>query len=211
MIMSKPLPEKRPFLFLLGWFVIGALIAVAVTLLDRSIHDLPVDASRLWLPVVFGGLAGTLFGRSDVRLHGMNRRLENSEKRFRQFYQRTPAMLHSMDSEGRLIYVSQSWLDTLGYQREEVIGRSFFDFIADANVQEIKAKHFQSLRTFGEIRDNNYQLRLANGSALEVSISEVAQRDSGGRLRRRSRKRKGGRERFPEDDGRRGEGPARPG
>jgi diguanylate cyclase (GGDEF)-like protein/PAS domain S-box-containing protein len=180
--MSKPLPEKRPFLFLLGWFVIGALVAVAVTLLDRSLHDQPVDASRLWLPVVFGGLAGILFGRSDVRLRGINRRLENSEKRFRQLYQRTPAMLHSMDSEGRLIYVSQSWLDTLGYRREEVIGRSFFDFIADANVQEIKAKHFQSLRTFGEIRDNNYQLRLANGSALEVSISEVAQRDSGGHL-----------------------------
>ena len=41
----------------------------------------------------------------------------------------TPAMLHSIDSEGRLISVSDPWLAKLGYTREEVIGRRSSDFL----------------------------------------------------------------------------------
>ncbi|MDH3455137.1 MAG: EAL domain-containing protein, partial [Desulfuromonadales bacterium] len=180
--MSKPVSEKQTFFSLFIWFLTGALVVVAVTFLERIIHNLPLDFSHFWLPTAFGGLAGILFGRSDIRLRGMSRRLENSEKRFNQFYQRTPAMLHSMDSEGHLLYVSQSWLDTLGYLQEEVIGKDFFDFVVGENIPEIRAKHFEMLRDLGEIRDSNYQLRLANGTAIAVSISEVAQRDFDGRL-----------------------------
>ena len=180
--MSKSMFEKQVFLPLLGWFLTGALVVVAITFLVRSINDLPLDISQSWLSFVFGGLAGLLFGQSNIRLRGMSRHLEDSEKRFRQFYQTTPAMLHSMDSEGRLLHVSQSWLDTLGYEREHVIGKDFFDFIIAENPAEIKAKHCKKLRDLGEIKDSNYQLRMANGSAKAVSISEVAQHDCDGRL-----------------------------
>ncbi len=161
--MSKSVSEKLSFLFLCGWSFAGALDFIAVALLDRSIHDLPISLSELWLPVVLGGMAGTLFGLSNIRLRDMSRRFEESENRFREFYQRTPAMLHSMDREGRLLSVSQSWLDILGYDREEEIGKDFFAFIVGENTPEIKAKHFQKLRALGEFRDSSYKLRLANG------------------------------------------------
>jgi diguanylate cyclase (GGDEF)-like protein/PAS domain S-box-containing protein len=179
--MSKAVTGKAP-LILFGWALAGALVVVVAILLGRSIGASPTDPQHLWLPVIFGSLLGALFGRSDIRLRGMSRRLEDSEKRFHQFYQKTPAMLHSMDSEGNLIYVSQSWLDILGYDREDVIGKDFFDFIIADNLSEIRAKHFQNLDNFGEIKDTNYQLRLADGSTIEVAISEVAQRDSNGHL-----------------------------
>lgn len=180
--MSKFVLGKQSFLFLCGWFFAGALTVAIMTFLERSFHDLPMEASQWWFPVVFGGLLGLLFGRSDIRLRGMSHRFKDSENRFRQFYQKTPAMLHSMDSEGHLLYISQSWLDTLGYDRDEVIGKDFFDFVVGDDVQEIRAKHFQILRDLGEIRDSNYQLRLANGSTIDVSLSEVAQRDYDGKL-----------------------------
>ncbi len=157
-------------------------MAIAATFLGRSHQDLPVEFGQLWLPVGFGGLLGVLFGRSDIRLRSINRRLGDSERRFQQFYQKTPAMLHSIDSEGRLLYVSQSWLDTLGYDREEVIGKNFFDFVIAENNRDIQTTHFQKLRDFGEIRDLNYQLRQANGSSIEVSISEVPQHNYDGQL-----------------------------
>jgi len=157
-------------------------VAIAATFLGRSHQDLPVEFGQLWLPVGFGGLLGVLFGRSDIRLRSINRRLGDSERRFQQFYQKTPAMLHSIDSEGRLLYVSQSWLDTLGYDREEVIGKNFFDFVIAENNRDIQTTHFQKLRDFGEIRDLNYQLRQANGSSIEVSISEVPQHNYDGQL-----------------------------
>ena len=180
--MPKTLSGKQLVLPLCGWFLAGALVVALATYLGRSLHDLTMQIQQLWFPIVFGGLAGVLFGHAEIRLRGMRRRLEEGENRFRQFYQKTPAMLHSMDCSGRLLYVSQSWLDTLGYAAEEVIGKDFFDFIISENAHEIRAKHFQQLRDLGEIRSTNYQLRRANGGAIEVSLSEAAQRDDHGNL-----------------------------
>ncbi len=180
--MPKSGPGKQPFLFLCGCFFAGALIVVVVTFLARGLHSLPVDIRHLWLPIMSGGLLGILFGRTNIRLRGMNCRLENSEKSFLQFCQKTPAMLHSMDNEGTLLYVSQSWLDTLGYDHKDVIGKDFFSFVVGENIPAIRSEHFQKLRVSGEIRDINYQLRLAKGSTIDISLSEVAQRDFDGRL-----------------------------
>lgn len=38
-------------------------------------------------------------------------------------------MLPSIDEAGRLISVKDAWLDKLGYNREEVLGRLSFDFL----------------------------------------------------------------------------------
>ena len=129
--MPKAEPRKKPLLFLCGCFFTGALVVASVTALERSFHELPMELGQLWLPLIFGGIIGVLFGRSDLRMRVMSHRLENSEKRFLQFYQKTPAMLHSMDREGSLLYVSQAWLDTLGYEREDVIGKDFFEFVVE--------------------------------------------------------------------------------
>jgi len=180
--MPKSISGKKIFLILCGCFFAGALVIVLVAFLGRGIHGLSIDISHLWLPVGFGGLVGILFGLADIRLRSVSHRLEDSEDRFLQLYQRTPAMLHSIDGKGHLIYVSQSWLDTLGYNREEVIGKDFFDFVVSENISETRMKHFQMLRDLGEIKSNNYQLRLASGSTIEVSISEIAQHDPTGRL-----------------------------
>nr|NIQ11704.1 PAS domain S-box protein [Gammaproteobacteria bacterium] len=53
-----------------------------------------------------------------------NRRKEHSKEvlDFHKLYQHTPMMMHSIDVEGRLVAVSDYWLEVLGYTREEVIG-----------------------------------------------------------------------------------------
>ena len=180
--MPKSELRKKPFLFLCCWFFAGTLIVVSVTALERILHDLPIEFGQLWLPIIFGGIIGVLFGRSDRRMRVMSHSLEKSEKSFRQFYQKTPAMLHSMDRAGHLLYVSQSWLDTLGYDREDVIGKDFFEFVIDDNIDKLRTKHFDQLTNLSEIRDSNYLLRQKDGLSIAVAISEVAQRDAEGQL-----------------------------
>ena len=51
--------------------------------------------------------------------------------RYRDRYQSTPAMLHTIDEHGRIKSVSDHWLDKMGYAREEVIGRSIGDFVTE--------------------------------------------------------------------------------
>jgi PAS domain-containing protein len=42
--------------------------------------------------------------------------------KYRTLYRETPAMLHTVDGDGRIITVTDHWLQKLGYQRKEVIG-----------------------------------------------------------------------------------------
>jgi PAS domain S-box-containing protein len=44
-------------------------------------------------------------------------------------YEKAPLGYQSLDENGHFIVVNQTWLDTLGYTREEVIGKSFADFL----------------------------------------------------------------------------------
>jgi diguanylate cyclase (GGDEF)-like protein/PAS domain S-box-containing protein len=87
-----------------------------------------------------------------------------------------------MDTAGHLLYVSQLWLETLGYEREDVIGKDFFEFVIDDNIDKLRTEHFNRLKALGEIRDSNYLLRQKDGSSIALAISEVAQWDADGQL-----------------------------
>jgi diguanylate cyclase (GGDEF)-like protein/PAS domain S-box-containing protein len=180
--MPKPEPKIKAPLLLFCCVSTGALTVASVSALERSFQDLPIEIGGLWLAILFGGAIGALLGFAVLRLRIMRHRLEDSEKRFHKFYQNTPAMLHSMDKAGNLLYVSQAWLNTLGYEREDVIGKDFFDLVIDDNVEKLRTKHFDQLKELGEIRGSNLFLQQKNGLSIAVSISEVAQRDVDGQF-----------------------------
>ena len=175
-------PEDRPLQLLCRGFFTGALATGAVILLLNGLYGLSLTVQQSWLPVLLGGLAGLLAGRTTLRLRTTTRRLEDVKKRSQEFYQSTPALLHSMDNRGRLLHVSQAWLDILGYDRAEVVGKDFFAFVVGDNLEQIRAKHFQALEKLGQIRDINYQLLCADDSIIEVAVTEVALRDAKGHL-----------------------------
>ena len=58
----------------------------------------------------------------------MEKELKQSEERFQLLFNKAPLGYQSLDHEGRFIEVNQKWLDTLGYTREEVVGKWFGDF-----------------------------------------------------------------------------------
>jgi PAS domain S-box-containing protein len=57
--------------------------------------------------------------------------LARAERRYEDLYHSTPAMLHTIDAEGHITDVSDHWLDKLGYERHDVIGRSILDFLSE--------------------------------------------------------------------------------
>ncbi|MEZ2223154.1 PAS domain S-box protein [Rhizobium sp. RCC_161_2] len=85
----------------------------------------------------------------------------------------TPAMLHSINKEGRLISVSDAWLAKLGYTREEVIGRPSSDFLTPESrayaIEKVLPAFFQS----GRIDDAEYQMVCKNGQVIDVLLSAV--------------------------------------
>jgi PAS domain-containing protein len=55
--------------------------------------------------------------------------LEQSEEQHRWLWQSLPAMMHSIDSQGRLCMVNDRWTATLGYAKEEALGRRSSEFL----------------------------------------------------------------------------------
>lgn len=102
-----------------------------------------------------------------------------SEQRLRQLYESTPALLHSIDPKGRLLAVSNLWLDTLGYARDEVIGQLSINFLTDASRASAQASLPRFLAA-GRCDDVAYQLRCKNGEVIDVLLSGVMERDAAG-------------------------------
>ena len=63
--------------------------------------------------------------------------LRESEERYRRLYHHTPAMLHSIDTKGRIVSVSDYWSEVMGYRREKVIGRRLTSFFTDMSSEMI--------------------------------------------------------------------------
>ena len=124
---------------------------------------------------------GLLVFIEDVsELRGLTREARQLAERFQSLYERTPAMLHSMDRDGRLISVSDTWLQTLGYERHEVLGRLSTDFLTEAS--QAKARDFVIPAFFetGEVHDIDYQFACRNGALVDVLMSAVCERDESG-------------------------------
>jgi two-component system cell cycle sensor histidine kinase/response regulator CckA len=95
--------------------------------------------------------------------------LQKSEEWFRLLYERTPLSYQSLDENGYFIEVNQAWLDTFGYSREEVIGKSFGDFLHSDWVDHFK-ENFTRFKTVGEILGVEFEMFKKDGSSITVSF-----------------------------------------
>ncbi|MFN0264696.1 ATP-binding protein [Tepidamorphus sp. 3E244] len=98
---------------------------------------------------------------------------EASEKRYRNLYRRTPVMMHSVNWNGRLVEVSDTWIDKLGYTRDEVIGREPLEFMTDDSALKAMAKRVSG--SASNMRDwhEEYRFRRKDGSIMEVELSSI--------------------------------------
>ena len=110
--------------------------------------------------------------------------LRKSEERYRSLYHRTPAMLHSIDTEGRLVSVSDFWAQALGYQPDEVIGQPLTTFMTPESRRVAETEIFPLFFSTGFCKDVAYQFRTKTNETIDVVLSAIADRDEEGRLAR---------------------------
>ena len=106
--------------------------------------------------------------------------LADSVEHFRRLYESTPAMLHSIDSHGRLLSVSDAWLSKLGYAREEVIGRPSVDFLTPASRKHAVTQVLPLFFEQGRCDDVEYQMVTRSGQVVDVLMSAILERDASG-------------------------------
>ncbi|RKH91018.1 PAS domain S-box protein [Corallococcus sp. AB045] len=106
---------------------------------------------------------------------------EGAEK-YRSLYNSTPVMMQSIDPRGRLISVSDYWLSTMGYEREEVLGRESVEFLTPESQRYAREVVLPEYYKTGVCKDVPYQLVKKSGEVIDVLLSAIVERDASGQM-----------------------------
>ena len=104
--------------------------------------------------------------------------LLQSEERFQLLFNKAPLGYQSLDINGYFIEVNQQWLDTLGYNRDEVIGKWFGDFLVTAYQDGFRAR-FPIFKAQGFIH-SEFEMVCKNGNRLVIAFDGRIGYDSKG-------------------------------
>ncbi|MEM8505323.1 MAG: EAL domain-containing protein [Cyanobacteria bacterium P01_D01_bin.1] len=110
--------------------------------------------------------------------------LVDSHARYRELYRKTPTMLHSIDIQGRLVDVSDYWLQKLGYTRSEVIGRKSTEFLTADSQRYAKEVVLPEYFRTGSCSDVPYQMVTKTGEIIDVLLSAEAEKTDDGQIKR---------------------------
>ncbi len=109
--------------------------------------------------------------------------LRESENRFRLLFENAPLPYQSLDEDGRFLDVNKVWLETLGYEKAEVVGRWFGDFLAPGYERHFD-QNFPVFKQACLIDGVEFDMRTKDGRLISVSFNGRVQCDAEGRFLR---------------------------
>lgn len=108
--------------------------------------------------------------------------LSRSEERFRMLYDHAPVGYHEVDLDGRIVNINLTECEMIGYAREELVGRSVFDFLAEENRESARHGFPEKISGRHPLKPIERTLLTRDGRRLEVVIEERFKRDDQGRI-----------------------------
>ena len=100
--------------------------------------------------------------------------------KYRTLYRSTPAMLHTVDNNGLIVTVTDHWLQKLGYEREEVVGRPITDFFSRADRKLYADGKLKALIKEGSFNNLKRQMVTKNGQVIDLVMSAISHRNNHG-------------------------------
>ncbi|MCF6248154.1 MAG: PAS domain S-box protein [Desulfobacula sp.] len=122
--------------------------------------------------------------REIARRKKAEKELRLSDERYRRIYHKTPVMLHSIDTEGRIIRVSDHWVEVMGYKRKDVISKQLVRFFTEESKQYASKVVFPEFFNTGFCKDVPYTYVKKNGEKIDVMLSCYGVRDDTGKITR---------------------------
>jgi PAS domain S-box-containing protein len=137
------------------------------------------------------GWLGTITDIEDLKQAKENLLRAEAQQRkiaaeFQVLYDQAPCGYHSLDKHGVFVQINETELHMLGYQRDEVLGKKFSDFLTAESVPTFR-ENFPGFKQQGWAKDLEFQLICKDGSILPISLSATGVYDEDGNfLRSRS-------------------------
>lgn len=94
--------------------------------------------------------------------------LKESEERFKMLFEKAPTGYQSLDTNGYLLDVNETWLELMGYSKNEVIGCWFGDFLTPEYLK-IFRKQFPDFKSSGKIHAE-FEMIKKDGSVIIIQL-----------------------------------------
>jgi len=108
--------------------------------------------------------------------------LLEAEKRFELLFQKVPLSYQSLDENGYLIDVNNTWLETLGYSREEVAGKCFRDFLTPEYAEKFESNLLR-FKLMGKIQGVGYEAIRKDGKKISIIVDGKIAYDGHGKFK----------------------------
>jgi PAS domain S-box-containing protein len=95
--------------------------------------------------------------------------LQESEEKFKVMFERAPLSCQSLDEDGNFTEVNQTWIETMGYERGEVLGKNFSEFLHPDWKNHFK-ENFPQFKAVDEVLGIEFEMVKKDGSRILVSF-----------------------------------------
>jgi PAS domain S-box-containing protein len=148
---------------------------------DKEGNLIPVEISGVKYKIdgedYYYGIARDITERKEAE-----RKILASEEKYRLYFDHAPVGYQSLDENGCIIDVNQSWIDTLGYERKEVIGKWFGDFLHPDQKEIFKKLFPENIKSTETISGVEYILKTKNGEFITAEYTARIGRDEDGKF-----------------------------
>lgn len=107
---------------------------------------------------------------------------KRKEHQFKSLYENAPLAYQSLDREGRILEVNKPWSEFFGYEKEEVVGMWFGDYLVEEDRTNFM-KHFKEFKYEGEISDTEFTVLKKNGKTAIVNYKGKISYDDDGSIK----------------------------
>jgi len=96
--------------------------------------------------------------------------LQESEARFRLWFQESPLPYQSLDSAGNIVEVNAAWIKMLGYQDDQIIGQPFGNFLYGEDKQKFSTE-FPIFKQRGQASDVQFKMLNSDQEVIDVELN----------------------------------------
>jgi PAS domain S-box-containing protein len=131
-------------------------------LINVILSSTPIDTDDLSKGVTFSVLDITKRKQAETAL-------KENEKKYRALYHNAPLSYQYLNDDDEIMDVNPKWLKTLGFDRDEVIGKWFGEFVHPDWIKHFE-KNFQVFKKQGYVHNVIFKIKHKNGHYLDIEF-----------------------------------------